>query len=196
MTAKSTSRVLGVANYEARWIAKSLLVRLTATGVLPCINYEAQLEKRPERVSPPMWDMVFIVDDYCLKALKPFSVEAIMTSRSSATSITVRDAVGEHQISILQPREKSSEPSLLVSASDLDEYLVYAKLPKLDGAHHGCIVVPADTFVTGIHYRAFGPASKADCQAFVSKNCTAESPNLSKLNLPGGEIPWPFVVDD
>lgn len=196
MTDQSKKRVLGVANYEARWVAKSLLVRLTANGILPCANYDAQLEKRPERVVPPMWDMVFLVEDVCLKALRPFSINVVMPNTSNAKEIIVRDAAGEHHVPILQPLEISPEPSLLKSAADLDQYIVYAKLPNTGDGHHGCIVVPADTFVTAIHYRAFGPASKADCESFAHDNCRAEMPDFTTLNLVGGEIPWPLASQE
>lgn len=196
MAAKSTNRVLGIGNYEARWVAKSLLVRLTATGILPCSNYEAQLEKRHERVYPPMWDMVFIVEDYCEKGLKPFSVEAVMTSSSDATKIIVRDAAGEHEVPILLSHEMTGTARVLESAADIDQYIVYAKLPKMDNAHYGCIVVPADTLVTGIHYRTFGPASKAECDAYTAKNCTKETLDLSELKLAGGEMPWPLLIEE
>lgn len=35
MTTDPFVRTLGVGNYSANWIGKSLLVRLTATGTLP-----------------------------------------------------------------------------------------------------------------------------------------------------------------
>ena len=77
------------------------------------------------------------------------------------------------------------------SAADRDEYIVYAKLPKPEKGHHGCIVVPADHFVTGIHYHAYGPASQAECDAFVAKNCKAFDAFGDTLR--GGEIPRPLL---
>ncbi|MBF9052183.1 hypothetical protein GTA62_19670 [Roseobacter sp. HKCCD9010] len=83
------TKVLGCASYRAHWVQRSNLVRLTATGVLPCLNYMAQLEQRAERVIPPNWNMVFYVEDYCQRALQPFSVSVVMTNSSGADAILV-----------------------------------------------------------------------------------------------------------
>ena len=74
-TSMVCARTLGIANYDARWIYKSNLVKLTATGLLPCSNYTAELEQRPENILPAMWDMVFYTQLYCQKAIKPFHLE-------------------------------------------------------------------------------------------------------------------------
>lgn len=189
-----TQRVLGVAEYEARWIARSFMVKLTAKGILPCYNYEAQLEMRPERVLPPMWNMVFFQEDYCLKARKFFEVEAIILNAEGATSISVTDATGEHQISIQEHLSPTINSEALRSAAEQDQYVVYAKLPKIGDVHHGCIIVPADFLVSAIHYRAFGPASKSECDTFFLKFCASEAKSLS-THAPGGEIPWPLLVE-
>ena len=47
-TMNTETRVFGYGEYEARWIQRSSLVKLTAKGILPCSNYRAQLEQRPE----------------------------------------------------------------------------------------------------------------------------------------------------
>lgn len=195
MSETEATKVLGVAEYEARWIQRSFMVRLTAKGILPCCNYEAQLEKRPERVIPPMWDMVFFVENVCMEAVKFFEVEAVILNAAGAKTISVRDATGEHEVPIQEALSARENSTAFKSAADLDLFIVYGKLPKIDGGHHGCIVVPADSFVTAIHYRAFGPASKAECDEFLLKNCIAGHPKLSALSLPGGEIPWPLLPE-
>ena len=96
----SISRVYGSAEYEAKWIGKSLLVELTATGILPCSNYVAQLEQRPERILPPMWDMVFYAPNFCEKAKKPFSESVVFVNNVGATSIFVVDENGEQEVPI------------------------------------------------------------------------------------------------
>lgn len=192
-----TQRVLGIAEYEARWIARSFMVRLTAKGILPCYNYEAQLEMRPERILPPMWNMVFFLEDYCLKALKFFEVEAIILNAAGATSISVTDALGEHKIPIqehLTPMSKGNGEALK-TAAEQDQYIVYAKLPRIDEGHHGCIVVPTDFLVTAIYYRAFGPAPKSKCDTYVSELCKADI-KVSETHARAGEIPWPLIVEE
>ncbi len=183
-------RVYGVARYEARWINKSFLVRLTATGILPCSNYRAQLEKRPERVLPPMWDMVFYIQDHCEKALCPFKSEVVMVNSTDANSLTIRDATGDVDVPILQPFEVLAEPSPL-QFGGAQQHIVYAKLPH-SSSHHGCIVVPEDTLVTAVHYRAFGPAPKSECEAFVNEHCSGLPESFA---FRSGEIPWPLIQD-
>ncbi len=78
MSETKAVRLLGLAEYEARWIHITFMVKLTAKGTLPCFNYEAQLEQRPERVLPPMWDMLFYVEPVCEKALRPFEKEVVI----------------------------------------------------------------------------------------------------------------------
>ncbi len=195
MSDPKTYKVLGVAEYEAHWIQRSYMVKLEARGLLPCSNFEAQLEKRPERVSPPMWDMVFFVEDRCEKRVRPFLVNAIIYNAVGANTISVRDALGEHEIPIEHQLSTEKSEPLLTSTSDLDLYMVYAKLPKIDDAHHGCIVVPADSIVTAIHYRIFGPAPKSECDRFSLENCIESPSDSSGLKLLGGEIPWPLISE-
>lgn len=195
MSEETTTKVLGVAEYEARWIQRSFMVRLTAKGILPCSNYRAQLEKRPERVVPPMWDMAFFIQNYCEKALKPFEVEAIILNAEGAKLIIVHDAAGEHEVPIQESTASIEQPAELQSAADRDEFVVYAKLPKPDEGHFGCIIVPADSFVTAIHYRAFGPSSRKQCEEFASKNCIFGHPPPRGELQASGEIPWPLLTE-
>ncbi|MEJ8561135.1 hypothetical protein QTO30_07790 [Yoonia sp. GPGPB17] len=141
------SKVLGSASYEAHWVHKSLLVKLIARGVLPCSNYTAQLEQRPERIEPPEWNMVFFVPDTCEKGLSFFEETVTMANTSGAPTIAVHDAAGRHEIPIKQQFEVEEED---------EQFIVYGKLPKREKGHSGCIIVPADGFVSAIHYRAFG----------------------------------------
>lgn len=186
MQDSDTKIVLGSAQYEARWIARTFMVRLVARGVMPCANYIAQLEKRPERVLPPMWNLVFYVPNFCLTALRPFEVEAIMINDVGARTITVFDATGEHAVPIQQSVEvRDAEP-----VEGDEAYVVHARLPRTGDHHHGCLVVPESVLVTAIHYRAFGPAAKDECDAFVLANCSSVTPDL---RIKGPEVPWPLV---
>lgn len=184
----TTSRVLGTAEYEARWVARSFLVRLTAIGILPCANFSAQLEQRSERVVPPMWDLVFYIEPFCLKAIKPFSLEVLIHNPGGAEHLIVRDAAGEHEIPVLASFESADRQNVNeVLAEDL--YSVHARLSRPSKGHHGCIVVPHGSILPAIYYRAFGPSRKQDCEDFVAGNC---QPKSGLMHPPGGEIPWPL----
>lgn len=187
--------VLGVANeYRAFWIARSFGVRVRARGLLPCENYDAILVPDMQDESGMTFEMTFIVEDYCMRAEKPFNVQSgtVYTGDDpSSAKVSIRDAVGEHHIEIEESiRDTSGERR--VKSSEFfgrsEEYVVYAKLPKNADTHHGCIVVPASSFVTAIHYRAFGPASQEDCEKFKEANCGYMSSSVTA----GGEIPWPL----
>ena len=54
----------GAGYYTAHFVGRSNLIKLTAAGVLPCSNYLAALEQRPERVAPPNWNMIFLTEPY------------------------------------------------------------------------------------------------------------------------------------
>ena len=144
------ARVLGSATYEAHWVQRSNLVRLTAKGLLPCSNYIAQIEQRPERITPPMWDMIFYVPDSCQKALHFFEERVTMVNSTGATSITVRDAAGTHEVSIRHQFDFADDDGAAV-AEEEEKFIVYAKLPRPDKGHNGCIIVPFDSLVTAIH---------------------------------------------
>jgi hypothetical protein len=50
-----------------------------------------------------------------------------------------------------------------------DEPAQFEVYRNLNGG--GCIIVPAGTPVLAIYSHAFGPASRAGCEQFVSENC-------------------------
>ena len=178
--------VLGIAHYTAIRAPRSDLVVLTAVGILPCANYVAELVQRPERIFPPMWSMVFYTQPLCLRALLPFEVKVHMNIDDSGTEqhITVFDAAGENKVLIVNQ----------IAAAELRQanpelFKVSARLPHPGGncsGHSGCIVVPSDALMPAIYYTAFGPASKADCDAFLIASCGPAAM--------GGEVPWPKFV--
>ena len=196
MSEEQTYRVLGVGQYEARWVQRSFMVKLTAWGILPCRNYRAQLEMRPERVIPPMWDMVFYVQDICQEALRPFKSEVIMLNAKGAKGIHVRDAVGEHEVPIKQAVPVTDIGSVVKAAANKDEYRVYALLTGIVDKHYGCIIVPVGAIVPAIYYTVYGPASMKECQAFVADNCSQELPDFGEAEARGGEIPWPLLTEE
>ncbi|MBX3529121.1 MAG: hypothetical protein KF849_00835 [Rhizobiaceae bacterium] len=189
VSSEKPQRVLGVGQYEARWIQRSTLVELTAIGILPCMNYHAQLEPRPERVVPAMWDMVFYIQNVCLMALRPFRASVVVHDAANADRLIVRDAAGTHEVPI-QPWIGAEPFVASAEAIDIDLHGVHARLPKVGERPHGCIVVPEGTLLPAIYYRVFGPAPLQACEAFRARNC--ERPEAKRL-APGGEVPWPLA---
>lgn len=179
----ASKEVLGTANYMAIRSPGTSNVELTAIGVLPCWNYQAKLVQRPERVFPPNWDMVFVIEDFCLTAVKPFQVWASMDA-GNATSITVYDAGGRKSVPIYDPLLPVED---LREALSPDKYDVYALVqPTPSKLHVGCIIVPHGSLVIGIYYHAFGPASMDECLKWKDQNC-ARGGAAER----GPEVPWP-----
>lgn len=186
-------KVFGVGSYRARWVQRSSLVELSAYGLLPCLNYSAELEMRPERVLPPMWNMVFYVQDYCLTATKPFFVtkQFALDEIKEGISVVVHDATGEVEVPVEHDDVvTSAEVEDIVPDALNDLCFVYARLPKHTGNYVGCIVAPVTDVVLGIFYRAFGPATRSECDEWVKNNCSSD------VKMMGGEIPWPLVVEN
>jgi hypothetical protein len=176
----SGSRVHGTAKYSARIDSRTGLIELTASGILPCYNYEAQLEMRPERILPPMWDMIFYTQNVCLTAIKPFCLKVRMAG--AARSITVHDATGPVQVPVQSVTAKSNAVTLEEALAAPVKYFVYSRLPV--SPPHGCIVVPEGAIVLAIYAPVFGPSSKAKCDAWAAANCSVAR---------GGEVPWPMA---
>lgn len=179
-------RVYGIADYSAVRMSRSNLVKLRAVGVLPCFNYEAALEKRPEKIFPPMWDLVFYVADSCWKAFRFFELEATMNiAPDEGDSIIVHDATGEVSVPIVDQIAGAKETEVLLGG---DSYCVFALLPKGDAPYSGCVVVPEGSLLPGVYYHVYGPGSRSDCDVFIHENCGAD------IKLRAGEIPWPLAI--
>lgn len=173
-------KVLGTAIYRAVRSPFTGQIELTAQGILPCANYRAELEKRPDKTLPPIWNLVFHIEPVCLRMVLPFKLKAYMAG-DTASTVQVYDARGTHEVPVVDP--------IVMPLDDLfkaaDQFEVYARLPAPPDHHHGCIIVPEGSLVPAIYYHAFGPASEAECQAWMAENCNrfdlAKSP----------DVPWP-----
>ncbi len=178
----NAKQVLGHGVYTAHWVARSNLVKLSATGLLPCSNYVAQLEKRPGEETPPSWNLVFYVEDICEKGLASFNESVVMMNMSGAQTVVVHDALGAHEIPINDNMDAAENHD--------GYYVVYASFPKPVYGHQGCEIVPQSAIVTADRYRAFGPATYEFCQEFIADHQYTE-PNLV---IASGEIPWPLLA--
>ncbi len=157
MERKTTTRMLGCADYKAQWVDDSMAVRLTARGFLPCANHFAQLEKRADGG----WEMVFYTQDSRDETYSPFCLQAIVMASDGQNSVIVSDALGHHEINI-RPAEK------VVVAQDARDHIVYARKSVLNVPDETFFTQSVGTKVLPIYAHAFGPASKADCTAFIA----------------------------
>lgn len=73
-------------------------------------------------------------------------------------------------------------------------YLVYAltgHLPK----YIGCMSVPEGQIVPAIFERVFGPATEAECAAWIAANCAPPLPEYLRL-VPAGMVKQPMLVSE
>lgn len=157
MGRKNTTRMLGCAEYEAKWIDDSMAVRLTARGFLPCANHFAQLEKR----SDDSWETVFYTQDCRDERHTPFCQHAIIMAEGEQSSISVIDALGKHEIQI-------ARADILTPEGQPGMYIVYARKTAVNVPDETYFTQPLGTKVLPIYSRAFGPSSKAECDAFIA----------------------------
>ena len=149
--------MLGCAEYEARWVDESQMVKLTARGFLPCANHQAQLEKGADGG----WETVFYTQDSTEESYTPFCLQAYVMADKKSTNLLVKDALGVHELAIQAPVLKSE-------VSDTGSYIVYARKAAIDVPGETYFTQPVGTKVLPLYTRAFGPASKADCAAFIA----------------------------
>jgi len=157
MGRKSTTRMLGCAEYEAKWLDDSMAVQLTARGFLPCANHFAQLEKR----SDGHWETVFYTQDCRAEKHVPFCQQAILVVEDDQDSVFVADALGRHEIAI-RPAEN------LVPDKQPGAHIVYARKTAVNVPDETFFTQPLGTKVLPIYSRAFGPSSKTECDAFIA----------------------------
>ncbi len=157
MGRKMTTRMLGCAEYEAKWIDESMAVRLTARGFLPCDNHFAQLEKRAD----DGLEMVFYTQECRDEAHTPFCLQAIIRVEGYSNVVLVVDALGAHEIAIC-PAEG------VVAESDTGSHIVYARKTAVNVPDETYFTLPIGTKVLPIYSRAFGPSSKTECAAFIA----------------------------
>ncbi len=157
MTREITTRMLGCADYEARWVDDSQMVQLTARGFLPCANHHAQLEKRLGAT----WEMVFYTQESCTENYSPFCLQALVMVEGKNDTMIVMDALGEQVIAI-QPAKRAAPEE------DSGPYIVYTRKSAVNVPDETYFIQPVGTKVLPIYSRTFGPANKADCDAFIA----------------------------
>lgn len=174
---------LGSGTYWARRAADSNLVTLTASGVMPCFNWQAELVQRPERIFPPQWSLVFWTTPLCLTAMKPFLLQVhVSIPEGAADRLIVHDASGKVEVPIEAAVESKSAREAGIA---LDLFTVQALLPASRPAR-GCIVVPYGTILPAIYYRAHGPAPRLACENWVAQNCGAVTASAEAEPWPDG----------
>jgi len=157
MGRKSTMRMLGCAEYEAKWIDDSMAVLITARGFLPCANHFAQLEVQADGSC----EMVFYIQDSREESYSPFCLQVIVMVDNDGDSVLMVDALGRHEISVKPAEVKAREEKRGL-------HIVYARKSSVNVPDETYFTQPVGTKVLPIFARAYGPSSKPDCEAFIA----------------------------
>jgi len=157
MGRKSTMRMLGCAEYEAKWVDDSMAVRVNARGFLPCDNHFAQLEAQ----TGGGCEMVFYIQESRDESYSPFCLQTIVMVEDDSETVVIVDALGRHEIPV--------KPADDVMREDLSgEHIVYARKSSVNVPDETYFTQPVGTKVLPIFSRAYGPSSKPDCEAFIA----------------------------
>ena len=163
----TTTRMLGCAEYTAKWIDQGTAVKLEARGFLPCANHHAQLEKRLAPDGAVFTEMVFYTQDCREEDFSPFQLETIVLNESEAEGLIVLDALGLHNVEIAPATQEAEQP-LSDDAEDAVQHLVYCRPKGAGDIREACFMVPVGTKVLPIFRLAYGPANKQDCASFIA----------------------------
>jgi hypothetical protein len=144
-------------------------VLIMAWGQAPNLNTVVTLEMLPWRIYPPHFGLFFEHQPSLLPARRPFVVWGIFPYPKREEKLTILDAAGRHSVDVLGtfPFEASSKEASSTRAQAAEAFIAYQQL----GVETNCMIAPADAMVPMIYRRGFGPATYAECQAWVLKNC-------------------------
>jgi hypothetical protein len=157
------TKEFGVAHtYEAARIHGAAVV-IVAVGEAPYLNTRVTLEQLPWRIYPPHFGLFFETPPFGLPATRPFVVSAVVGYPADIDELTIIDANGRHLVKIVSVIQFRAAK---VDVNAEKEFLAYKQI-----GFANCMIAPVDAVVPMIFRRAFGPASYADCEAWIAQNC-------------------------
>ncbi len=139
------------------------LVVICAAGETPNLNTRVTIEQLPWRIFPPHFGLFFETPPIFLPATRPFAVWHAAGYPVGVDEVMIIDANGRHVVKI-EPTLAPSPEGRDVNAGE--QFLAYKQI-----GFPNCMIAPVDAMVPMIFARAFGPASYADCEAWIAQNC-------------------------
>jgi hypothetical protein len=139
-------------------------VLIFAAGEAPNLNTQVSIELLPWRIFPPHFGLFFETPQVGLPATRPFLVWGIFPYPKGIDELVIVDAAGRHTVPILGAFPFAASERKLQEAPS---FVAYRQI----GVASNCMLAPADAMVPMIYSRAFGPATQAECQAWIDKNC-------------------------
>lgn len=154
----------GVAHdYQAARLT-DFAILIAAVGEAPNLNTRVTLEQLPWRIYPPHFGLFFETPQITLPATRPFVVWQVAGYPAAPTEVVIIDANGRHVVKL----EKTFGLRSMTEQVNAEKaFLAYRQV----GVPGNCMVAPFDAMVPMIFQRAFGPATYADCEAWVAQNC-------------------------
>jgi len=138
-------------------------VIIVAIGEAPNFNTRVTIEQLPWRIYPPHFGLFFETPEIALPATRPFVVWAVAGFPADIDELTIVDANGRHVVKIAS--------AIRFQAADKDVNAEKAFLAYKQIGLPNCMIAPFDAMVPMIFTRAFGPATYADCEAWIAQNC-------------------------
>ena len=101
-----------------------------------------------------------------MPATRPFLVGHLSLSQACRNDLAIFNSAGAHRVPILEtfPFEATDKRSGLMGAKD---FIAYQQI----GVPTNCMIAPDGAMVPMIYSKGFGPASYADCEDWIAKNC-------------------------
>ena len=165
-------------------------IYVTITGYLPNSCYTAQIvDKYPGGniiyIRDPGTAQVFIEESY-----KPGSGVCIMVLVPWVAHINIIDDAHD-QVTVFVNGEPTAKVAI---KEEPKEFRVIALTAAGREGYRGCSVIPADAFYLSIYSSVYGPASKTECDEWVSDNCprALDGEWPFPLSTSGG-VPGPFL---
>lgn len=149
-------------NITAHAVRNGKSIEVTISGTLPNTCYSAKIED-----IYPGGSRVYIVDPGAAQVfidyrLKPGSSRCLMITIPWGESTCIPSSHTKVEIFV------NNNEVIEVPVTEPDsEFIVIA----LTGTKSGCSIIPEGTPILTIYSQVFGPASYADCAAWISNNC-------------------------
>jgi hypothetical protein len=158
------TKEFGIAQlYQAARLTDAAVI-VVATGETPNFNTRVTIEQLPWRIYPPHFGLFFETPEIALPAKRPFAVSAIVGFPGERNQLTIIDACGRHVLNILAAIQFRAAGK---DANAEKDFCAYQQI-----GFPNCMIAPVDAMVPMIFTRAFGPASYADCEAWIAQNCS------------------------
>jgi hypothetical protein len=146
---------------------------LTVRGTAPCTNMEVALSPRIYIRCPEFWEIEVVghlPNGVCIRGTEEYTESIELTGVTGSVGIEVIGATRTEQREVPGGCRGSDDIS---SGGDKpgERFIVVALTGSSGSKHQGCSVVRDGDPYLAIYSQVFGPASRGECEAWISDNC-------------------------